>query len=367
MELPAFKAEVLAANQARVGAYGGRIAPEDIQGRRAGVELPMLISDIHDLGVFMTSTGAYDHPDGTPVTPPPTPSPGPTPTPSQYTGYLTGEIPPCTSIEGATVDPCKLDAEPFHTIIAHSHPELDDEPTSIREMLSYQPGSAMAPHLVVRGTYVPGTARCTAGDRYRPPNSLVDEWDERSFKCYLDVRANDYILGSGPPTLTVLMYIDYVYSAHAEDGQTAQDRVDNYTQRLEIGFRHLLPGREHVIFIGPPADLSSEAWRFMGYWDVQRREDGTVVAVHIERDDWRYYRPDDYLKYRSVLEMELPALKEVVTAANQARVSEYGGRIGADESLPMLVTDANNLRQYYTEVGAFDHPDGTPVPPPVAD
>ena len=62
--------------------------------------------------------------------------------------------------------------------------------------------------------------------------------------------------------------------------------------------------------------------------------------------------------------MELSAFTQAVTAAHQARMAGNGGRIGADESLPMLVTDANKLRQYYTDVGAYAHPDGPPAQPP---
>ena len=61
------------------------------------------------------------------------------------------------------------------------------------------------------------------------------------------------------------------------------------------------------------------------------------------------------------LEMTLPVFTQALTTAHQARVTEYDGRIGADESLPMLVTNANQLRQYYTEVGA---PAPAMPPPP---
>ena len=43
----------------------------------------------------------------------------------------------------------------------------------------------------------------------------------------------------------------------------------------------------------------------------------------------------------------MPAFTQAVTTAHQARVTEYGGRIGADEDLPMLLTDTNRLRQYF--------------------
>ena len=89
-------------------------------------------------------------------------------------------------------------------------------------------------------------------------------------------------------------------------------------------------------------------------WDVQRREDGSVVAVHPHRDHWRSRA--DYQTYRSAVEMELPAFTQAATAAHQARLTEYGGRIGPEENLPMLVSDANQLRQYYNEVGAYSHP-----------
>ena len=282
------------------------------------------------------------------------------PTPSPYEGYLTEEIPPCTPVTGSSVDPCDPGAERFEGSIAPgSLPDLGDEPWSIREMLAGPLPGFRVPHLMLRVSYLPDTVRCTAGDHYRPPPYLADEWDERSFKCYVDVRANAYLLGSGPPTLTVLFFIDYVYASYAEEGLVEKQR-----QQFEALFSGLFQGREHVIFLGPPDDLSSEAWRFLGYWDVQRREDGTVIAVHPDRDHWRSLRPDDYQTYRSMLEMDLPALTQAVTTANQARVSEFGGRTGADAGLPLLVTDANQLRQYYTSVGAYDHPDGTPVPPP---
>ena len=184
------------------------------------------------------------------------------------------------------------------------------------------------------------------------------------------MRVGDYIVGKGPPTLTVQRYW-YTYwegdfaNIASEEGKTEQEYIEDVRQMLETDeYLGAIAGREVVLFIGPAASVSTEAWEAMAIWDVQRQEDGTVVAVHPDRDLWRHYEPDDYLAHRSKLEMELPALMQAVTTANQARVTEYGGRIGADASLPMLLTDASQLRQYYTNVGAYDHPDGTPVPPP---
>ena len=121
-----------------------------------------------------------------------------------------------------------------------------------------------------------------------------------------------------------------------------------------------------ALFLGPATDVSTEVWEIIHVWDVQRRDDSTVIAVHPERDLWRTLRPDDYQTHISKLEMELPEFTRAVTTAHQARVTEYGGRIDADEDLPMLLTDANQLRQYFTAVGTYndtDHPPAQPPPP----
>ena len=89
-----------------------------------------------------------------------------------------------------------------------------------------------------------------------------------------------------------------------------------------------------------------------------------MIAVHPNRDLWRRLRPDEYQTHLSKLEMELPAFTQAVTTAHQERVTEYEGRIGADADLPMLVSNADQLRQYYTEVGAYASGVPTPAQPP---
>ena len=282
---------------------------------------------------------------------------------------LTDETSPCTPVPKTSTNPCESDAPMFETGGALYQPELGDEPRSLRKMID---GDTLPPalvtHLVLRGTYLPGTVRCTAGNPFSPPSYLRDELgdtsNERSIKCYVDVRANSFLLGSGPATLTTMLfgriYWDQEYTSDLEDGQTEQDLIEADRQRFETAVEGFFPGREHVIFLGPSIDLSSEVWQFMGYWDVQRRDNGTVIAVHPHRSLWASTSPDDYQTHVSALEMELPAFTQAVTTAHQARVTEYEGRIGADADLPMLVSNVNQLRQYYTEVGAYAS--GVPVP-----
>ena len=285
----------------------------------------------------------------------------PTPVQPSEHQYLTQEIPPCTPIAGSSVDPCEPDVPPFG---GRTSAYLGDQPLSIREMLDDDPPPpAWVPHVMLRGTYLPNTIRCTTGDSFRVPAYLRDEFgdtsNELSIKCYIDVQANAYVLGSGPSTLTVLLF-RWIYGTE----EAEQDAIEDLKQQFETGISDYFPGREHVMFLGPPVDLSTEVWRFMGNWDVQRREDGTVFAVHPDRDLWLTLRTDDYQTHVAALEMELPDLTQAVTTAHRARVTEYEGRIGEDEDLPDLVTNANELRDYYTDVGAYAPGVPTPAQPP---
>ena len=62
-------------------------------------------------------------------------------------------------------------------------------------------------HLVVRGTYLPDTTRCATQNVYR--NSRGGEFDAGNglamVTCYADIRVNEYLLGSGPASLTAVV------------------------------------------------------------------------------------------------------------------------------------------------------------------
>ena len=89
---------------------------------------------------------------------------------------------------------------------------------------------------------------------------------------------------------------------------------------------------------------------------MERQEDDTVVVLH----PFRQWLTTE--EYSSVGEMELPAITQAVTAAHQERVATNGGRIGADTDLPMLQTDANQLRQYFSDPKVGGYAPGTPTP-----
>lgn len=274
--------------------------------------------------------------------------------------YRIEEIAPCTPVLHSSVDPC--DSEAPSIDFSLGQPSLGDAspPSTVREMLDGDPLTWVT-HLVVRGTYLPGTVRCTSGDPFRPLSilerrELPTTTTVRAFNCYVDIRVNAYLIGSGPPTITALLLKWQYPEGRKNESETSVAEQDIVEQHRLLWERHVhlaFSGREHVIFIGPSIDLSSALWRVASFWDVQRHEDGTVFAANLSRPLWAREGPDENHLQRPAPVVEMSALRKALQAAHQARVDEYDGRIGADASLPALVADAYKPWLFYGEAGAY--------------
>ncbi len=328
------------------------------------------------------------------LTPTPPSVPTPTHTPAPVPSYLTDEIPPCTPISGSPVDPCEPGTE-WAPTTGGDGLILFDPPLHVKNLLNSPTTPIYTTHVVLRGTYLPGTVRCTSGHRNRYPAYVGDDWYPLFIYCFADVRVNSYLLGSGPSTLTVIEEINLYALEGVDDEDYGLEQLESRRRAYEralseggrfeydyplrgylspgglVGHLHIeywpdgpvatgppsgIGGREVVLFISPSSNLSVEAWRVRYMWEMERRDDGTVVALH------PYRRWFDLETYRSMVEMELPDLTQAVTAAHQERVVANGGRIGADASLPMLVTDANQLRQYFSDPKVGGYAPGVPTP-----
>ena len=299
--------------------------------------------------------------------------------------YLTQEIAPCTPMESSTVDPCEPGVRltmATGASLGSTNGEESDTPAGVRQFLDGDSLISVS-HIVIRGTYIPNTIRCVSGIRFHAPSyeELGYFHNTTLMQCFADVRVNAYILGSGPIQLTVVL--DFY---HYWEGVSGQDAIEEITFLTELGFelgRYStglrfdtstvgLGGREVILFVGPSHNHAVEAWQIFGMWDVQRREDDTFIAVHPAADYWKQVRSDEYETQRSALEIELSTFTTVVSNAHSARVTDYNGRIAPSDidgkkegvDLPMLISDANRLTQFYTDAGAYDHPDGPPSPPP---
>ena len=214
----------------------------------------------------------------------------------------------------------------------------------------------------MRATYLPKAVRCVIDDEYRDAPFVGGDVRGKTIKCFANVRVNDYILGTGPNELTV-SFSSYLPFG---DGDLEPDRRNlerayarggygaDIVQVVEGG----LPGREAILFLGPAADYTIEAWQIHRTWDVQRK-DGKVRAIHPEWSYWNRYGTDEQ---KAKTELTLSAFTSAVTTANSARKTANSGRVRPGADAPMIIASANasDLHQHHIDTGNTAHPDGPP-------
>ena len=274
---------------------------------------------------------------------------GDEPTTSKYTGYFTGEIPPCTPAEGSSVDPCEPDrprslaqTEIGEWAITYED-MLEQLETWPHNLLDY-----VDPYttLVLRATLLPDTVRCATNEglyhRYGDTGSTV-------LSCYVDIRVNDYIVGVGPPVLAVeLTWFPYSPDLRGMGLYGITPEELRIYAEWSLSGEHWL-GTEEILILTPTRAGQVEAWDIDWNVHVQRRaDDGKVVAVNFWKHFWR--DRDDYYRYRDQLEISIAAFKQAMAEATQ----QYD---------PTLLADANRLPQYSTNHNPIDPPVG---PPPLS-
>ena len=301
--------------------------------------------------------------------------------------HVNAEIPPCTPVSGSSVDPCEVGSSLFNATpgsVSRLVVEPPPAPYSVSDFLDgFGWHDFGIGHIVVRGSYLPSTVRCTSGNSFLEPSHMLTPGftldNSLYIECYADMRVNAYIIGTGPSVLTAIV----AFEKYGERGQPYYEETEIEALRavweraLTEGGRQVhrpyphivtgppggIAGREAMLFLGPSSDASIEAWEVYAIWDVQRKEGGTVVARH---PDWHYYyhQHNNFEQLRPQLEMGLPTFKTAVTTAHNTRVTTNGGRVRPGTNYPKLVTDATKLNAYFREVGAYDDPSDPPVKPP---
>ena len=283
-------------------------------------------------------------------------------------GYLTEVIPPCTPVEGASVDPCEPNVPRVGSALASTAPGQNG-PYSL---LFFLEGNAVrGAHLVVRASYLVESVRCRNYTTDRKPPYMGHSTMEIAsgvglLRCYADVRVNEYIIGSGPPRLTVIVSELALWDERWSAGQVehAQTTLEQLfvTGGNDIYFVPAggIEGREEIMFIGPATDYSIETWEVHSTWDVERKADGTVVVVHPFRHYWLAQNAD---LYRADVEKTLATFKQEAQAAQATRMTTYGGRVEMASDAPLMQTDATKLHQHHVAVGNTTHSDGPPILP----
>ena len=280
--------------------------------------------------------------------------------------YLEEIIPPCVPIEGSGLDPCPRQAIPGvegpHTTI-----RLPDELRTVSEFFNAK-GSRNNPHIVVRGTVLPNSFRCGLYP-FIWHNYSADRQEEGFLKyyCFAEVRINEYIVGTGPPQLTISLFQGTALGDLADwgvtgIGGTGGEELARYMNYPLTRLDPVYGGRELILFLHVSYTNAVETWLAPAggsRWFIQL--DGDDIRAVSDRIRWA--RTDDHHFQLNRLLTDL--VREIKQAAED-RATINGGRIGSDPSLPLYVADANKLVDFYKAVGAVYVGDGaTLLPPPV--
>ena len=275
--------------------------------------------------------------------------------------YLQEEIGPCTPVPRSEQDPCEARKHPQLRGGGYEAPHLEIPAYWDLYYEQDEPVSIFTPHLVVRGTFLPSTTRCDVYQRVFPDfvNFPMGD-DDYLLTCFVDARVNDYLIGKGPPRLTIAAYNEPILFERGDSLGFLDKRRDKTVEALE--------GREGVFFLGPYPTTVLEAWWMIEFWDVQRNGDAvSVVAPYkesVEENLWRVSFTEEEI---ALLERPLDDFEAVISKGAVARATKTGGRIGIGDDLPMLVTDANLLRPYYEGPGVgVSYETDEPALPPTA-
>lgn len=309
--------------------------------------------------------------------------------------YLEEVIPPCVPLANTEGDPCAPGPiEPFPAANS-SEPRAAattlpiDEVPPVEDIMLGKDFSfsdvipSLITHIVIRGTVQVGTTRCH--DYYmKLANYYTDRINEGLIRvhCFADVRVNEYLVGEGPPVLPVSLYVNVTSFSDREGYQDREETIAFYGGD-DVWISNLFDdpagrtaqayeGKEMVLFLGLPFAITLEAFVVIGAfsaWFVQRDEDGTVRAVASISSEIT----DPAVRAKA--DIPLAELERKIAVAATHRNKVTGGRIGTDPSLPLLVSDANDLRSYYVEIGAvyvthenidedLEHPTRLPPPSP---
>lgn len=107
---------------------------------------------------------------------------------------------------------------------------------------------------MVLGTFLPNTTRCDVYRRVFPAfvDFLMGD-DDYLATCFVNARINDYLIGTGPPELTIAAYTEPILYRRGDPLDWLDKRWDRTVEALE--------GREGVLFLGPASTTVLEAWR----------------------------------------------------------------------------------------------------------
>ena len=264
-----------------------------ITGGRIGVDrsLPMFITDANKLEDYYQITGTkYYSSGGTTALPPPVPGEG------QDTTTTTEEI--------ATTAPTTTEVEtPVVTYTSHGEPDwLHDGIPTFTDILLGQGAPSAVPHLVVRGIAQPGSTRCEIYPIIVPnyvhlnAEYLFD--DLYHYHCFVDIHITEYIVGTGPATVTVSLHRESLYLSRLADWPDQKDEHLDFWNDPVSRTASTFEGKEIILFLGLPGTLGVEAWvsrEPFNLWFIEQTQEGELRAI--ARDILRLELMNSVLKW----------------------------------------------------------------------
>ncbi len=278
--------------------------------------------------------------------------------------FMDDALPPCVPIEGALNEPCErripwaIDTYPrvqahYSTDVLGSLPLEPEE--EFRREWSY--GASSTPQVILRGIVVPNSTRCTEVHALHydtgKHEKFAPESDTTLVVCYVDIAVREYIVNRGPARLEVV--VPWVPAWTDEEGYGTPE----YFGRFEDRISRSIEGKEFISNLVRPFNLVDGAWHIDNLWDVQRRDDGTIVGVSWWIDIFRANNVSDF-------EYPLAVLQRKMRDAHATVSAEFGGRITANPNRPKIAADAHRdtFLAQLRELGAYDVPGITPIAPP---
>ena len=307
--------------------------------------------------------------------------------------YLEEVMPPCTPIEGSEEETCRSGfplnslgrGQSFHnteviSVSLNSSGEIDVNSVSlvhadyfyetaelnptISQIVAGETRLVSYPHLVIRGTTKPHTTRC---EKY-PWRWAEARW--LNYKCFVDVRVNEYIIGKGPADLTIAVYQESVGVEPPENWKLLSNEwLDERFDYPAIRTAETYEGREMIMLLTIPYISSVETLQIEGIYFVVKPKDGpiSVSPLHVEGLNL-------HTLYHANILVDLVELYR--DAAESRHESSDDPSPERRRYLPpVLVDDANYLQDAYQRWAAEDEARGNtvmdylvlPPPPPSAE
>ena len=280
--------------------------------------------------------------------------------------FMDDALQPCVPIEGALNEPCERripwSIETYPAVHGDFSPNvIGSLPLEPEEELrrDWRKGATVTPQVILRGVVIPNSTRCTEVLAIHYDSGQHEKFQPESnvalVVCYVDIGVHEYVVNRGPARLEVVAgWVPGVGTDEEGYGTT------EYFGRFENRISKSIEGIEFIFNLVRPFNLVHGAWHFDNLWDVQRRDDGTIVGVS------RWIDVFGNGENTSDFEYPLGELQRMLRDAHATVSAEYNGRITTSADSPKIVADAHRdtLLAQLRELGAYDVPGITPIAPP---